>query len=179
MKTLVAGVGNVFLGDDGFGVEVARRLQDTQLPADVRVADFGIRGVHLAYELLNGYDALIIVDAVQRGETPGTVTVLEPDDPSSPPGPDAPDPVLDGHDLAPAAMLAAFRRLGGHLARTFVVGCEPAELEERIGLSAPVAAAVDGAAAAVRELLDDLQREGRRVTRGEQNGERHVPGHSR
>ena len=76
---LVAGIGNIFLGDDGFGVEVAQRLADRPMPEGVQVADFGIRGVHLAYELLDGYDALVLVDAVPMGEPPGTVAVIEPE----------------------------------------------------------------------------------------------------
>ena len=76
-RVLVAGVGNIFLGDDGFGVEVARRLSRVETPPDVRIADFGIRGVHLAYELLDGYDTLVLVDAMSRGEPPGTVSVVE------------------------------------------------------------------------------------------------------
>ena len=76
---LVAGIGNIFLADDGFGVEVAQRLRRPALPDGVRVEDFGIRGVHLAYELLDGYDALVLVDAVPMGEPPGTVAVIEPE----------------------------------------------------------------------------------------------------
>ena len=78
-RVLVAGIGNIFLGDDGFGVEVADRLAGRTLPDGVQVADFGIRGVHLAYELLDGYDALVLVDAVPMGEPPGTVAIIEPE----------------------------------------------------------------------------------------------------
>lgn len=148
-RILVVGVGNIFLGDDGFGVEVAARLARRPIPEGVRVADFGIRGVHLAYELLEGYDLVILVDTVDSGDAPGTVTVLEPD-------PDNPGEVPpDAHDLDPVAVLGLLSDLGGSVGRLLVVGCEPADLSEQIGLSEPVAAAVDEAI----EVVDDLVRE--------------------
>jgi hydrogenase maturation protease len=156
MKVLLAGIGNVFLGDDGFGVEVAHRLRDVAVPDGVTVADFGIRGVHLAYELLDGYDAAVLVDALPRGGPPGTVYVFEPaaDAPE-----DAAGPVMDAHAMTPDAVLALVRALGGTLPRVVVVGCEPADVGERMGLSEPVAAAVDRAAgealAVVRSLVTD------------------------
>jgi hydrogenase maturation protease len=146
-STLVAGVGNIFFGDDGFGVEVARRLQSVELPAGVRVADFGIRGVHLAYQLLDGYDTLILVDAIARGEAPGTVSLIEPQAGGTA------DASMDAHGMDPAAVLALVRQLGGRLDRVLVVGCEPAEICERMGLSEPVARAVDEAARLVRLLV--------------------------
>jgi hydrogenase maturation protease len=145
--TLVAGVGNVFFGDDGFGVEVARRLQSEELPAGVRVADYGIRGVHLAYQLLDGYDTLILIDAIARGEAPGTVSLIEPR------AGGAADASMDAHGMDPAAVLALVRQLGGRIDRVLVVGCEPAEICERMGLSEPVARAVDEAARLVRRLV--------------------------
>jgi hydrogenase maturation protease len=150
-SVLVAGVGNIFLGDDGFGVEVARRLSADLLPENVRVADYGIRGIHLAYQLLDGYDTLILVDAVSRGEPPGTLFVIEPDLTRPASG----DPLMDAHDLDPASVLRLVRHLGGRLDRVFVVGCEPQRTEECIGLSAPVERAVDEAARMVRKLVDD------------------------
>lgn len=152
-RVLVAGAGNVFLGDDGFGVEVIRRLGDGRLPAGVRVEDVGIRGVHLAYELLTGYDTLVLVDAAPRGERPGTVSVIEVDLAGVP---DADPGLLDAHDLAPDTVLAMLRSLGGRLGAAYVVGCEPACTDPGMGLSEPVAAAVDGAVVAVRELVGDL-----------------------
>jgi hydrogenase maturation protease len=149
---LVAGVGNVFLGDDGFGVAVAERLAGEPLPDGVRVEDFGIRGVHLAYELLNGYDLAILVDAAPRGGAPGTVYVIEPEQGASAGA--WPVPPIDGHGMHPEAVLALLETLGGEVDRVLVVGCEPAEVEERMGLSAPVAAAVGPAAAMVRELVE-------------------------
>jgi hydrogenase maturation protease len=147
-RRLVAGVGNVLLGDDGFGVEVARRLRAGPLPDGVRVADFGIRALHLAYELLEPYDAVVVVDAVARGGRAGTVVVLEPDV-AELEAADAPD----AHGLHPAAVLRIARALGASLDRVRVVGCEPADVSERIGLSAPVERAVDHAVRIVQDLL--------------------------
>jgi hydrogenase maturation protease len=156
-SVLVAGVGNVFLGDDGFGVEVARRLAGEPLPGWVRVADFGIRGVHLAYELLEGYETAILVDASPRGEAPGTVYVIEPelDGQPGPAFPDAPGALVDGHGMEPDAVFALLKALGGDIPRLLVVGCEPAQVTERMGLSPPVAGAVDQAVAVVRELIGE------------------------
>lgn len=150
LPVLVAGVGNVFCSDDGFGVEVARRLAgDDRLPDGVRVLDAGIRGVHLAYELLDGCDRFVLVDAVQLGAAPGTVSVLEPADlpPSEP---------VDGHGLDPAAVLALVDRLGGRIGQVRIVGCEPATVGEGMGLSAAVEAAVPAAVDTVLDLLGTL-----------------------
>ncbi|WP_236792776.1 hydrogenase maturation protease [Amycolatopsis sp. GM8] len=144
---LVAGIGNIFLGDDGFGVEVARQLADAGLPPSVRVADYGISGLHLAYELLDGYDTAILVDAAPRGGEPGTVYVIEPGD-------DAPDGPLDAHGMQPDVVLGLLRRLGGDTRRVLVVGCEPADVAERIGLSPRVAAAVPRAVELITELVE-------------------------
>jgi hydrogenase maturation protease len=159
-RVLVAGVGNVFLGDDGFGVEVARRLAGERLPGWVRVADFGIRGVHLAYELLEGYEKAILVDASPRGEAPGTVYVIEPDmngqpDPADPAVQAGPGVLVDGHGMEPDAVFALLKALGGDIPKLLVVGCEPAEVSERMGLSPPVAGAVDRAVAVVHELIGE------------------------
>ncbi len=146
-RTLVAGIGNIFLSDDGFGVEVAARLVREPMPDDVHVEDFGIRGVHLAYELLDGYDTLVLVDALPRGEPPGTVTVLEPalDD--------LPGAAMDAHTMDPGTVLATLDGLGGQVGRVLIVGCEPLTVDEGIGLSEPVAAAVDVAAETVMDLV--------------------------
>jgi hydrogenase maturation protease len=151
---LVAGIGNIFLSDDGFGVEVANRLASQPMPAGVRVADFGIRGVHLAYELLEGYDGLVLVDAVPMGETPGTVAVIEPGPGATPVDGDA--PVVDAHSMSPEVVLATLSRLGGAIEHVYVVGCQPASLDEGIGLTEPVAAAVDGAVGLCRQLVADI-----------------------
>lgn len=152
-RVLVAGVGNIFLGDDGFGVEVARRLKNVELPPDVKVSDFGIRGVHLAYELLDGYDLVIIVDASPRGGEPGTLYVIEPEEPEAP-DPDEVPP-LDAHGMDPAAVLALLGVLGGHVDRLLVVGCEPAVADEGMTLSPAVEAAVDPAVTLVQELINE------------------------
>jgi hydrogenase maturation protease len=157
-RTLVAGVGNIFLGDDGFGVEVARRLGDRKLPEGVSVADFGIRGVHLAYELLNGYNVLVLIDAVSRGEPPGTVSIIEPySDPDSELSRgDGTLAAMDAHGMNPEAVLAMVEDMGGHLDRVLIVGCEPEQVEEGIGLSEPVEAAIDRAVEAVEQLVADV-----------------------
>jgi hydrogenase maturation protease len=146
-RVLVAGVGNLFLGDDGFGPEVARRLAGRSLPAGVRVVDYGIRGMHLAYDLLDGYDELVILDAAPRGGRPGEVVVLEVGEGDFGAG------EFDGHGMEPTAVLSSLGSLGGRLPRTYVIGCEPADIDEGIGLSPSVAAAVDPAVDAVLRLL--------------------------
>ena len=155
-QVLVAGIGNIFLGDDGFGSEVVRQLQaaDQPLPTDVRLVDYGIRGVHLCYDLLDGYAALILIDAVPGnvppGESrPGEVTVLAvsvEDLASSGAG-------YDPHGMNPVAVLAGLPALGGMLPPTYVVGAQPMELGDGIGLSEPLRRAVPVASAAIRELL--------------------------
>ena len=152
MRVLIAGIGNVFLGDDGFGVEVAARLAGRRLPEGVEVADFGIRGFDLAYALMDGYDAAILVDALPRGEPAGTLCVLEPqlDDLDR-------AATLDGHAMNPIAVLAMVRQQGGTLPPTWIVGCEPGvidpEGEGHVGLSQPVAAAVAAGADLVEALV--------------------------
>lgn len=150
-QILVAGIGNIFLSDDGFGCEVARRLvAQRSLPASVRVVDYGIRGMHLAYDLLEGYAALVIVDAVPGRKQPGELTLLEvgPDDVGT--------AALDAHGMDPVAVLASLGALGGALPRTLVVGCQPADVDEGIGLTPEVERAVDEAVALVTRLAGDL-----------------------
>lgn len=146
-RILVAGVGNVFFGDDGFGVEVVGRMGRERWPAGVEIRDFGIRGLHLAYELLDPLRLLVIVDALGHGELPGTVTLFEPElDPD----------VLstaDAHGMNLPVVFATVRSLGGELPRVLVIGCEPANTQEGMGLSEPIAAAVPEAIAMIRELL--------------------------
>jgi hydrogenase maturation protease len=152
-RTLVAGIGNIFLSDDGFGSEVARRLVGLAVPDGVRIEDFGIRGVHLAYEILNGYDTVVLIDAVDSSEPPGTVSVIQPDLSGEPDSVSGLPVALDAHGMDPVAVLAMVRDLGGTLNRVLLVGCQPASLEEGIGLSAPVADAVDPAVQVVRDLI--------------------------
>lgn len=151
MKTLVAGIGNIFCSDDGFGVEVAQRLVGRSMPDDVHVEDYGIRGMHLALELLEGYDLVVLVDAMSCGEPPGTVFLMEPD----PVGQDVPP--LDAHRMDPYAVLGMVNELGGEIGRVLIVGCEPSLIEEGMGLSPVVAAAVDGAARMVEELISEKE----------------------
>ncbi len=161
MTTMVAGIGNIFLSDDAFGVELARRLTAETLPADVRVADYGIRGMHLAYDLLEmAPDTTILLDAVSRGDEPGTLYVLEigsGDVPGIEPS------AVDAHGMTPDAVLALLDNLGGSAGRTLLVGCEPANTEEGIGLSTTVAAAVDKAVGVVVDLLTDNEGSDRNV----------------
>jgi hydrogenase maturation protease len=149
-RTLVAGVGNVFLRDDAFGVEVVRLLTQEPLPPGVQARDFGIRGVHLVYELLDGCDLFVLVDAAARGEEPGTVTVLEVEvpEPAS-----VPRTVIDAHSLAPDDIFALLASLGGRPGRSLVVACEPADVSAGMGLTDPVREAVPHAVRAVREIL--------------------------
>ncbi|MDP9117574.1 MAG: hydrogenase maturation protease [Actinomycetota bacterium] len=155
MRTLIAGLGNIFETDDGFGVEVARVLAGTAWPDGVELRDYGIRGVHLAYQLLEAYDLVVIIDAVQRGGAPGTLYVIEhaADETAAEPAPDA--PTMDAHDLGPDGVLALVPRLGGTLGRVIVIGCEPASIEPGMTLSAPVTSSVEGAADLVREIVSN------------------------
>ncbi|MDQ6825526.1 MAG: hydrogenase maturation protease [Candidatus Eremiobacteraeota bacterium] len=146
-RTLVAGVGNVFFGDDGFGVEVARRLTALQWPADVKVADFGIRGMHLAYEIMSGYERVILIDATPRGNEPGTVYVIEPDTTTV-------SAAADAHSMALTGVFGFMRTLGGVEPHIIIVGCEPASVEERMGLSESVERAVETAVLKIQNILD-------------------------
>jgi hydrogenase maturation protease len=150
-RLLVAGVGNVFLGDDGFGVEVVRRLGTYEHPGWVRVADYGIRGMHLAYDLASGdYATTVLVDAAARGERPGTVSVVELDPPAHPADTTT---VLDAHGMQPDVVLGLVALLGGDPGRVLLVGCEPAVLDQGMGLSPLVAAAIDLAVLAVTDII--------------------------
>lgn len=148
---LIAGVGNMFHGDDAFGTEVARRLAGSPLPSAVRVVDFGIRGHDLAFALQDGYDAVILVDVVKRGQTPGTLCVMEPDAMQ-----DATPEGIDTHAMHPMRVLQMLKAQGRQLPRVWLVGCEPASFgpdEGHVGLSAPVAAAVAEAVALISSLV--------------------------
>jgi hydrogenase maturation protease len=152
---LIAGIGNVFLADDAFGVEVARLLAQRELPAGVKVADFGIRGMDLAYELQEDYDAAILVDAVPRGGEPGTLYVIEPDLAQA-------EGVLDAHTMDPVRVLGLAKVLGSLPGRVLVVGCEPGipmeqdDGELRVELSPAVKAATLEAVPLVESVLADL-----------------------
>jgi hydrogenase maturation protease len=159
---LVAGVGNVFLGDDGFGVEVVRRLAAVDLPNWVRVADYGIRGMHLAYDIAGGdYELTIMVDATHRGDPPGTVYVIELDtSPHAVPAPTDGTEVavrfMDAHGMEPDVVLNLIHLLGADPGRVLLVGCEPAVLDHDMRLSPAVAEAVDVAVQGVVDLLDEF-----------------------
>jgi hydrogenase maturation protease len=156
-RVLVAGIGNIFMGDDGFGVEVARRLAAREWPAGVDVADFGIRGMDLMYALGEGYDAAVFVDAVPRGEPPGTLSVIEPDL-----GAGGGPATLDAHGMDPVKVLALAGQIGEVPERILIVGCEPAvrmtgDEEELVGeLSEPVRAALPAAEEMVESLVRQL-----------------------
>ena len=150
-EVLIAGIGNIFLGDDGFGPEVVRHLvAGSPLPEGVRLVDYGIRGMHLAYDVLDGYSALVLIDALPGSGAPGELVSLEigPDDVAG--------GEFDAHGMDPAAVLSAIPRLGGVLPPTYLVGCRPASVEEGIGLTPPVQDAVPGAADTVRALVARL-----------------------
>jgi len=159
-RILVAGIGNIFLGDDGFGVEVAQRLSSRAFPDSVRVRDFGIRGYDLAYALLDGYDLTILVDACPHGEEPGAVSVIEPDLGKA----DEAGPVaLDAHTMNPVNVLRLAKSMGPLSKRILLVACEPATLggdEGEMGLSEPVSSAVDKAMQLVEKLIAGAQQSG-------------------
>jgi hydrogenase maturation protease len=169
-RTLVAGVGNIFQRDDAFGVEVIRLLADRPSPPGVQIRDFGIRGVHLVYDLLDGCDLFVLVDAAARGAEPGTVTVLEvePRRVSADAGDPAFAPVIDAHGLTPDDIFASLASLGGRPGRSLVVACEPADTSPGMGLSDPVQAALPHAVAAVEEILHEHRTWGKD---GAQDGE--------
>ncbi len=147
-RVLVAGIGNVFFSDDGFGVEVARRLAKYPLPEGVAVSDFGIRGIHLAFEIVSGYDLVVLIDAVSRGGPPGTLYVLEPDAESVRSNPDA-------HSMELSSVFAFVEQFETAPPRTLIVGCEPQSTDPGMGLSEVAQGAVDRAITLVRDLCTE------------------------
>jgi hydrogenase maturation protease len=152
---LVAGIGNIFLGDDAFGCEVVKRLSGSNWPDNVRVVDFGIRGFDLAYALLDGYDVTIFVDATPRGQAPGTLYAIAPevDEIENIDGQGA---MVETHGMNPMKVLSMVKSMGGEFKKILLVGCEPATFgpeEGQMGLSEPVAAAVDQAVTVVESLV--------------------------
>jgi len=151
-KVLVAGIGNIFLGDDAFGVEVVNRTMLQSVPGNVCVVDFGIRSFDLAYALMEEWEQVILVDALPQGGQPGTLYLLEPELPD-----DSEEPNMDAHTMNPVAVLRLVKALGGDVPRILVVGCEPASVEPdtggNMGLSAPVKAMVDEAVRMILELV--------------------------
>jgi len=177
-RVLVAGIGNIFLGDDAFGVEVVQRLLRQPLPDGVRVVDFGIRGLDLAFALLDDYEAVILVDAMPHGGQPGTLYVLEPNmgPPSAPGDDDATKaerevqmPLIETHNLDPARVLDLVASMGGKLERIFVVGCEPNPRGENtddglLEICAPVKLAVGEAVSLIQSMVADLLKGGPEMT---------------
>lgn len=149
---LVAGIGNIFFGDDGFGPEVLRHVVAGEVPSRVRVTDYGIGGMHLAYDLLDGWDALVLVDALPPQGCPGRLHVFEADHESS-----GTAVGLDAHAMDPATVFASLRALGGTPPHTVVVGCEVGTVDEGMGLSDVVAAAVPDALRAVEAVVARLR----------------------
>jgi hydrogenase maturation protease len=156
---LIAGIGNIFLGDDGFGCEVARRLAARPLPSQVRVVDYGIRGFDVAFAIMDGVDVTILVDATPRGGAPGTLYVIEPDL-SELNAEHQREPPIDTHAMNPMKVFQLVRAMGGKFNRVLLVGCEPADFgpenEGRMELSPPVAAAVDEAIKIIERLVGEI-----------------------
>jgi hydrogenase maturation protease len=151
MRALVAGIGNIFCGDDAFGVEVVRILQGCELPSGVRVADFGIRSYDLAYAIMDDYDLVILVDAAPRGQSPGTVSLIQPEIESAG---KATTELVNAHSMGPARALQLVQSLGGQVKQLYLVSCEPAVLEtDALGLSPTVQAAVPQAVELICSLL--------------------------
>ncbi|HVE59825.1 MAG TPA: hydrogenase maturation protease [Pyrinomonadaceae bacterium] len=157
-RILIACIGNIFHGDDGFGVEVARSLAERELRDEIKVVDYGIRGLDLAYALMDGYEVTIFVDAAQRGEKPGTLYVIEPDltefENQKPQ-----NAVIDSHGMNPMLVLKMAHSLGAEFKRLLVVGCEPETLggeEGQMGLSETVQAAVPQAVSLIESLIDKI-----------------------
>jgi hydrogenase maturation protease len=150
-RILVAGIGNIFLGDDGFGSEVLRHVVGQPTDVDVHTVDYGIRGMHLAYDLLEEWRALVLVDALPNRGAPGTLHVFEADHETL-----SPTAGLEAHSMDPAAVFATLAALGGTAPRTIVIGCEVENVDEGMGLSEPVAAAVPGAVVAINDVLAGL-----------------------
>jgi len=183
-RILIAGVGNIFLADDAFGVEVIQQMADRAFPDGVRIIDFGIRGLDLTYALLEDYDAAIIVDAMPGGHAPGTLYVLEPETP----GPQATaelaqnDLLIETHGMHPAKVLRLVSAMGGKLRNVLVVGCEPSpfdpETEMDMSLSPPVRAAIPEAIKLIDSLVAKIRGENEiseNLTKGASNHATSIP----
>lgn len=161
-SVLIAGIGNIFQGDDAFGVAVAHRLTTLDLHARVKVMDIGIRSIDLAFALLDEYDLTILVDTTSRGSAPGTLYTIEiqPDDIAD----ICEGPVVNSHSLDPVRVLALAKSMGARLRRVLLIGCEPLVLTHEetghIGLSEPIRAAVDLAVANICQILEDFKNNG-------------------
>jgi hydrogenase maturation protease len=159
---LIAGIGNIFMGDDAFGSEVARRLMERTLPNEVRVVDFGIRGFDLTYALLDGYEVTIFIDATPRGQAPGTLYIIEPDLSELDEDGDAQAAMIEPHGMNPIKVLRLAKSMGGEFKRILLVGCEPAPMEAEegeMGLSEAVKAAVGEAIQMIESLIAKILEE--------------------
>jgi hydrogenase maturation protease len=150
-KLLVAGIGNLFFGDDGFGIEVVRRLRQRNWPASICIDDFGIRGFDLALALTSGWESAILIDSALHGRAPGALSWIKPDWPSA----NANVSSFNAHTLHPAAVFSLVQHLGGTTTEVIILGCEPAQTGEAdgIGLSAAVENAVNPAVALIEEQI--------------------------
>ena len=156
-QILVAAVGNLWKRDDGFGTAVAKRLRERQQPSGVSVADFGTSGLDLAYEVMRGYAALVLIDCTRQGGTPGTLYVMEADPESVEAGIEDGD-IIDPHDMDPRTVLRFVKSVNGWPGKVIVIGCEPAEIDEYgIGLSPAVESAVETAVTLVGETIAELR----------------------
>jgi len=156
-QILVAAVGNLWKRDDGFGTAVARRLRERQQPSGVSVADFGTSGLDLAYEVMRGYAALVLIDCTRQGGAPGTLYVMEADPESIEAGIEDGD-IIDPHDMDPRTVLRFVKSVNGWPGKVIVIGCEPAEIDEYgIGLSPAVESAVETAVTLVGETIAELR----------------------
>jgi hydrogenase maturation protease len=158
-RILIAGIGNIFLGDDAFGCEVIRKMEQRPWPSQVRVRDFGIRGLDLAYALQEKFELVILVDAVPRGEAPGTVYLIEPDL-SVLKSPQREDELIDAHTMHPEKVIRLAVSMGAEFGRILLVGCEPtpfdSEIDMQMELSPPVRAGVDQAISLIQSLVIEI-----------------------
>ncbi|HEU0275495.1 MAG TPA: hydrogenase maturation protease [Candidatus Udaeobacter sp.] len=157
-RVLVAGIGNIFFGDDAFGCEVAAELAKRALPDSVTVRDFGIRSYDLAYAMMDDYDVIILIDASPRGDVPGTLYLIEPEIGKNKLDEGAAE-IVNAHSMSPVRALQMVRSLGSQPKKLYVVGCEPSVLENEdghIGLSERVSAAVEPAMNMIQKLIDDF-----------------------
>ncbi|HEY6122042.1 MAG TPA: hydrogenase maturation protease [Pyrinomonadaceae bacterium] len=168
-RILIAGIGNIFLGDDAFGSEVARKMMQRELPEGVKVADFGIRGFDLTYALLDEYELVVLIDATPRGDAPGTLYVIEPEltelnelEPQ--------ETMVETHGMNPLRVLRMVQSMGGKFHRILIVGCEPKALdpesEGEMGLSEAVKAAVDSAVEMIESIVAETLAESKKVAAG-------------
>jgi hydrogenase maturation protease len=155
-RIMIAGVGNMFMKDDGFGGAVIKKMLNKKYPEGVEIKDFGTGGLKLAYDLMRGYDGLILIDASERGEKPGTLYVIEPDEGDIDPDLERGGPI-DPHGADPATVLRFVKSIGSWPAKVLIVACEPETVDDfEIGLSEPVRAAIDKAVEMVEDIIKEI-----------------------